>query len=200
MIQQEVGLESLRSLRKNNSNGPEPDAPEFKRGDEVTVVRRTSWTIPLKNKPKFRKDLVEGTEGVSEGWADPEMRTVLLTVNMTLEGKEVPVTQAVSTRNLKLTGDILRSKAEEASAFSRGSKLGAGLSSSEEHHKGLKHVVGDSAPADLKIEDKWKSLLADGDELSKCLWLRGIIATGLQALFEIMPKYSEKDFVTGPSP
>ena len=33
------------------------------------------------------------------------------------------------------------------------------------------------------------------DERSKCLWLRGIIATGLQALFEIMPKYSEKDFL-----
>jgi hypothetical protein len=91
MIQQEVDLDNLRTLRKNKSNGPEPDAPEFKRGDEVTVVRRTSWTIPLKNKPKFRKGLAEGTEGVIEGWADPEMRTVLLTVNMTLEGKEVPV-------------------------------------------------------------------------------------------------------------
>ena len=48
------------------------------------------------------------------------------------------------------------SKAEEASAFSSGSKLGAGLSSSEEHHKYLKHVVGDSAPADVKAQDKWK--------------------------------------------
>ena len=76
----------------------------------MTVVRRMSWSIPLKNKPKFRKDLAEGTEGVIEGWADPEMRTVLLTVNMTLEGKEVPVTQAVPTRNLKLTREILLSK------------------------------------------------------------------------------------------
>jgi hypothetical protein len=120
---------------------------------------------------------------------------VLLTVNMTLEGKEVPVTQAVSTRNLKLTKEILLSKAEEASAFSSGSKLGAGPSSSEEHHKDLKHVVGDSAPADVNVEDKWKSLLADGDELNKCMWLRRTIATGLQALFEVMPKYSEKDFI-----
>ena len=41
-------LENLRSLRKNNSNGPEHEAPKFKRGD------------------------AEGTEGVIEGLADPE--------------------------------------------------------------------------------------------------------------------------------
>ena len=123
------------------------------------------------------------------------MRTVRLKVNLTLEGNKVPVTQAVSTRNLKLTGHVLLSKAEEASALSSGSKLGAGLSCSEEHHKDLKHVVGDSAPADVKVQDKWKSLLGDGDDLSKCLWIRGSIATGMHAMFEIMPKYSDKDFI-----
>ena len=64
----------------------------------MTVVRRMSWNIPLRKKPKFRKDLAAGTEGVIESWANHEMRTVLLKVNMTLEGNKVPVTQAVSTR------------------------------------------------------------------------------------------------------
>ena len=74
-IQQEADLENLRSLRKTNRNGPEPEAPKFKRGDEVTVVRRMSWSIPLKHTAKFRRGLSEGgTEGVVEGWADPEMR------------------------------------------------------------------------------------------------------------------------------
>ena len=82
-------------------------------------------------------------------------RTFLLKAHMTLECKQVPVTQAVSTRNLKLTSDILLSKAEEAPAFSSGNKPSAGLSSSEEHHK--EHVVGDSALADVKVEDKWGS-------------------------------------------
>ena len=41
-------LENLRYLRKKNSSGPEHEAPKFKRGD------------------------AEGTEGVIEGWADPE--------------------------------------------------------------------------------------------------------------------------------
>ena len=54
--------------------------------------------------------------------------------------------------------------------------------------------MGDSDPADVKIEDKWKSLLAEGDDLCKTMHLRGLIATGLQALPELMPKYSEKDF------
>ena len=59
----------------------------------------------------------------------------------------------------------------------------------------MQHVVGDSEPVDVKVEDEWKSLLVDADELNKGMWLRGSIAIGLQALFEIMPKYSEKDFI-----
>ena len=47
----------------------------------------------------------------------------------------------------------------------------------------------------MQVEDKWKSLLAGGDDLNKCLWHRGSMATGRQALLEIMPKYSEKDFI-----
>jgi hypothetical protein len=54
-----------------------------------------SWALPQKSKPKFRKDLCKGTEGVIEGWADPEMRTVLLKVNMTILGKQQTHTQAV---------------------------------------------------------------------------------------------------------
>ena len=41
-------LENLRSLRKNNSNGPEHEAPKFKKGD------------------------AEGNEGVIEGCANCE--------------------------------------------------------------------------------------------------------------------------------
>ena len=50
----------------NSNIVPEPEAPKFKRGDEVTVVRKMSWNIPLRKKPKFRKDLAAGTEGVIE--------------------------------------------------------------------------------------------------------------------------------------
>ena len=45
----EVCLVSIRDLKKVGSEGPDPDfGPHFARGDEVTVVRRTTWNIPQK--------------------------------------------------------------------------------------------------------------------------------------------------------
>ena len=192
-IQQEVGLENLRSLGRHGSDGPEPECTKFKRGDEVTMDRRMSWILPQKSNPKFRKDITEGTEGVIEGYADPDMRTVLLKVDITISGKQQTHTQAVTIRNLNLTSDYLLARAGEAVGPSSSSTQEA--SSSGEPHKDKKHVVGDSDPANVKVEDKWKSLLADADDLCKTMYLRGSIAVGLQALSEVMPKYSEKDFI-----
>jgi hypothetical protein len=87
----------------------------------------------------------------------------------------------------------LLTKAGELAGCSSGSKQEAG--SSDDHHKDLKHVLGDSDPAGVKVEDEWKSLLAEGDDRCRTMYVRGHIATGLQALSELMPKYSEKDFI-----
>ena len=62
-----VDLQRLRSLKRNLSSCPDPDARRFKRGDEVTVVRRMSWTIPQPGKPDFRKDITQGTDGGHRG-------------------------------------------------------------------------------------------------------------------------------------
>ena len=54
---------------------------KFKRGDEVTVIRRMSWVCPVPGEPgRFipRKDVKEGTKGIIEGYADVENRKVLL--------------------------------------------------------------------------------------------------------------------------
>ena len=64
---QEVELEGLKVLKRNDSGGPEPDGPKFKRGDEVTVIRRMSWNIVTKKNPKFKKDINEGQTGSIEG-------------------------------------------------------------------------------------------------------------------------------------
>ena len=121
------------------------------------------------------------------------MRTVLLKVDITISGKQQTHTQAVTIRNLKLTSDYLLARAGEVVGPSSSSTQEA--SSSGEAHKNKEHIVGDSDPADVKVEDKWKSLLADGDDLCKTMYLRGSIAVGLQALSELMPKYSGKDFI-----
>ena len=50
------------------------------------------------------KDILEGTEGVIEGWVDLEQRQVLLTVIMDLpSGAKQSITKDTYTRNLKLT-------------------------------------------------------------------------------------------------
>ena len=99
----EVKLESIRVLTKVVSEGPVPALGlKFARGDEVTVVRRTTWNIPQKGNPKYRKDLVEGTEGVVQGWGDLEQRQVLLTVVLDLpDGPNQEITKEIYPRNLK---------------------------------------------------------------------------------------------------
>ena len=92
---QEMGLEGLRDLNRTLSEGPDPDTCPFKRGDEVTVVRRMSWVLPQKDDPKFRKDLPVDTQGVVEGFADPEHRQVLLKVTLNVKGKNQQHMQAV---------------------------------------------------------------------------------------------------------
>ena len=51
--------------QKSFCDGPDPDLdPEFQRGDDVTVIRRMTRTIPQLDAPKSRNDIMEGTEGV----------------------------------------------------------------------------------------------------------------------------------------
>ena len=193
---QGVDLENLRCLQKSISDGPEPDGPKFKRGDAVTVIRRMSWILPQKDNPKFRKDLVEGTEGIIEGWSDAEMRTVALKVSLKIGGKTASYTQSVYPRNLKLTSDYLLTQAGEGASKepASGSKdstnqSGKGLP------KDLQWVVGSSDPVDVKVETKWSSLLADEDTLIKNMFVRSRIGCGLESLLEVLPAFTEKDFV-----
>ena len=188
-----VDLGNLRELKRSSSGGPSPDTSKLKRGDEVTVVRNMTWHLPLKSNPNYRKYVIEGTQGVIDGWADTEMRQVLLSVTLTVPGgKPQTYQQAVYTRNLKLSSDYMLSKAGEEAAVSedRGAK-----EEPAEDGKKPKWLVGSSDPADIIVENKWSALLADADVLTQTMYLRGRIATGLQALSEVLPKFSDKDFV-----
>ena len=196
---QEVKLEGLRSLKGRLSDGPEPVACLFKRGDKVTVIRRMTWFLPQKGHPLYKKDLPEGTEGVVEGYADPEHRQVLLKVVLKIKQHDQEHTQVVTPRNLKLTSDYLLTKAgsghAEPKTLAAPDPSDAPSPMSDKHKALLPKLLMDSAPANIQVEDKWKNLLADGDELSKMMYLRGRIATGLQSLLDLMPKYSEKDLL-----
>ena len=45
------------------------------------------------------------------------------------------------------------------------------------------------------METNWKTLQADADVLARNMFLKGRIATGLEALHETLPKYTQNDFV-----
>ena len=150
----------------------------FKRGDRVSVIRRVSWRVPTKSNPNYKKDLVVGTEGIKEGWADDQARQVLLTVTLTIAGAEQTVTDVMYPKNLQLTSDYLLGKAGDP---------GEGEAPEEPEEpgpRGFKWLLGSSAPADLKVETNWKTLQADADVLARNMFLKGRIATGLEALHE----------------
>ena len=196
---QEVKLEGLRTLKRNSSGGPDVDQPKFKRGDEVTVIRKMTWALPQPSNPKFRKDLVEGLTGHIEGYSGPDMRTVLLKVNLNVMGKKKDYTQGVYPRNLKLTSEYLLDKA--GGSADSGEPGGDKKKKAEEDEGSsgpdkFKWCIGSSAPADVQVVDKWaKDLVADADDLSKNMWIRGRISVGMQAMYDVLPKYKDSDFL-----
>ena len=112
-----VCLANLKTLKKHPSDGPEPEDLPFKAGDEVTVIKRMSLKLPLSTNKDYRKDLVEGTEGIVKGWAPQkevgpykEKRLVLLQFKWFQGGKSHVTTHPVTFRNLKLTSEYLLEK------------------------------------------------------------------------------------------
>ena len=53
----------------------------------------------------------------------------------------------------------------------------------------------ESEPSDVQVLDKWKSLLADDDDLARAWELKARIAIAVGGLRDLVPKYSEKDFL-----
>ena len=191
---QVVDLGSLRELKASGSDAPEPKAPAgFKRGDAVTVVKKMTWHLPHKANPDYRKDINEGSQGVIEGYADPAMTKVLLKMNLKMpDGKRQDQVQPVNPRNLMLTSEYNSSKVADP-----GKAPAAGKAKHDEDEaKGIsKWILGSSAPADVHVEAKWTSLVADQDELCKLMALKGRIYTSLQVMSEVLPRWTLKDFV-----
>ena len=190
----EVNLEGLRVAKRTSSDGPDPDLdPKFNRGDLVTVVRRMSWTMPQPGQPKYKKDLVEGTEGVIEGWADLEQRQVLLKVILDLpSGPKQAITKEAYPRNLKLTSEyeLGTSGPQEASSSSKGK-----APDKEDSRLCPQWAQGSSDPSSVKSEPHFKNLMSDSDNLSLVWYLKSRIGVGMQALSESLPKFSDKDFL-----
>ena len=196
---QAVSVEGLKSLKRKTSDGPEPAAPKFLRDDEVTVINRMTWTVRNKDTDPFRKDIIEGTKGMIMGFADEAGRQVLLQVQVTIDKKKQTITQACYPKNLQKTSEYLLAKAARPAHDAVPEVLevpdGAGDGKdTEAKGKPPQWALGNSAPADVKVERAWSQLQADMDKLQQTALVKGMIFVGLHALHETLPKYNGKDF------
>ena len=83
------------------------------------------------------------------------MRNVSFTVTLSIAGQPKLTIGIMSIRNLKLTKDYKEAKAMQLPAPSSGSKQEASSSESAPGvlNENLRPVVGESEPADVKIEE-----------------------------------------------
>ena len=188
----------LRMLKREGSQEVDPVAkePQFNTGDLVTVVRRMTWTVPLKKDPQYRKNLVLGQEGVIVGFADEKQREALLKATLNVPSGKMEVTDKASCRNLMLTSTFILQKGSSEAASASG-----GTSADPEHpnkkdkkatEKNLWFLDG-RLPEKVKLEVGWHKLLADTDGPNREFWHKSKIGVALESIAETFPKYTDKD-------
>ena len=188
-----VDLETLRGLKRNLSE-PAEGLRSFQEGDEVAVVRRFTWSIGTKAEPDFRKDVNPGTFGIIKGFCDREGRQVLLEVSLKIAGRLQTITKACAPRNLQHKAEYLMQQGENAEAPEPVETPGSS-SSGPVLSKAMEFLQMDSQPSEVLVEPRFKPLLADYDSLTQAMCLKSRIGVGLEALHEVLPKYTEKDFL-----
>ena len=106
--------------------------------------------------------------GVIEGWADPEMRLVLLKVVVKTGAKAKEVVQSCYPRNLQLTTEYHLSKAGASGSATEPSQDQSEEPGAGSGKKGQWALL-DSPPENVQFEKKWTSLQADGYNLTKVM-------------------------------
>ena len=102
---QEVNLEGCRKLRRDLSGGPDPSTgPKFKKGDQVTVVRKTDLAQSLSDNPSYRKDINVGMEGEVKAIGKPGHAFLKLGITDS-KGSSLFMEKEVSVRNIQLTSE-----------------------------------------------------------------------------------------------
>lgn len=186
----------------------------FQAGDEVVVRRRFTWKIALDNTPEYRKDVSEGTSGIVRGFADPQLRQVLVEISMKLPSARGTVTrqvtQSTSSRNLVLQKEFLAERT--------GAELQQAAAAHQDPEQSLNRKkaplvpkayswLHDGVPEDLRtqilVEYKWDQLEDSQGILQNLAALRGKVAVGMQAAVEALPTFGPSDLAVvhraGPS-
>ena len=181
----------------------------FQAGDEVIVRRRFTWKVPFKSVPDYRKDIPEGTSGIVRGFADPQLRNVLLEVDIKVPGprgtKVKTVTQSTSARNLVLKSeyeaekhdaDIKAAAAHEDPSdedASRNPRKPAPLV--PKAYAWLHEGLEEEQRTKIFIESRWDKLEDSKGVLQALAALRGKVAVGMQAALEALPTFGPADLL-----
>jgi hypothetical protein len=192
--QMEVDLGKLKGLKRNSSDASDSKGPSktFRRGDEVTVLRRMTWHMPLPGTPDYRKDIIEGTSGIVEGFSDLQQNLVLLKVVVDLpKAKAKEVIQQVHPKNLQLTSEYEAEKVVAAAPAPEKTVAGAKAKS-----KALPDwLLGDSEKDAVRTEANWHKLLANNEAHNRTFWLKSRVGVCLEALAGVVPEYTDKDLL-----
>jgi hypothetical protein len=189
-----VDLGKLKGLKRNSSDASDSKGPSktFRRGDEVTVLRRMTWHMPLPGTPDYRKDIIEGTSGIVEGFSDLQQNLVLLKVVVDLpKAKAKEVIQQVHPKNLQLTSEYEAEKVVAAAPAPEKTVAGAKAKS-----KALPDwLLGDSEKDAVRTEANWHKLLANNEAHNRTFWLKSRVGVCLEALAGVVPEYTDKDLL-----
>ena len=158
-----------------------------------------TWKVPSKKHPEFRRDIRVGEEGKVLGLADEEGRQVILQVVVSLPEGPRQITSAVYPKTIMLTSEYKLTEAgKELSAAAEAAAASASASTSCAEEKASsvpQWLRGDSDMAVIK-QAKWsKSLVCDRDDLMRINYIKSRVASGLEALHEVLPQFTEKDLV-----
>ena len=195
---QEIDLKGFSLLKRRPSDETSNSPSQFKRGDLVTVIRRMTWNVPIKGSKDYRKDVVEGTQGTIEGWADVEKRKVLVKCKLCIGGEDIELVQDVYPRNLQLTSEhqlMNAARSAEAAPSSASVSSSASGSSSTSGASPFQWLLQNSEPSCVKMQEKLHNHLADTDALNTSFWLKSRIGVALQSLYESLTAYTDKDLV-----
>lgn len=196
----EIDLALVRGPKRSSSDPPLPEPPSkrFKTGDLVTVVQRMTWKVPSKKHPEFRRDIRVGEEGKILGVADEEGRQVILQVVVAMPEGPRQITQAVNPKSIMLTSEYKLTEAgKELSAAADSAAASSSTSCADEKGSSVPQWLrGDSGSNAVIKQAKWsKSLVCDKDDLMRLSYIKSRVAAGLEALHEVLPQFTEKDFV-----
>jgi len=175
-------------------------------GDDIVVIKRFTWVIPVDGNSDFRKDITVGTLGKVIGYADAEHRQVLVTIfSVPLPGPRgiirKDVTEKAWPHNLKLKAehDAVAAAAPATPEPIADASGASGPSVAPPRTKTtgawafLQQGVAPEDQRDIVVEKTWPKLLDHDCSTMQSWFLRGRVAFAAQAILEALPQFGPSD-------